>query len=121
MTQEKRTQFPTLNTTPDSRTGAQAALSAIALLHGAYVNSRGGTYEQVDPVDAARIVIDALGETLSPRTAGFLATLAHYISNGFGGAVDIDVFEADVMATRTEEEQIEVRRRQQAELEESSW
>lgn len=111
-------QFPTLNTTPESRAGAQAALSAIAQLHGAYVNYSGESYEQVDPVDAARIVIDALGETLSPRTAGFLAVLAHYIASGFNGTMDIDVFEADAMATRTTEEQIEVRRRQQAELEE---
>ena len=100
-----------LPTTPESRAGAWAAMEVLAKLHGAIANSDGESYEAVDPVESARIMVEAADKNLSPRMAGFLAALAQYLVGCIEcGPQDMDAFEP--LAAMDEAEQRAERRRQ---------
>jgi len=104
-----------LPTTPESRDGAWAAMLVLAKLHGAVANSEyePDAVEAIDPVEAARIMLEAAGENLSPRMEGFLATLGQYLCACIdGGVLDVDAFEPFAMMDEAEQR---AERRRQAE------
>jgi len=61
------------------RQGAKAALAAIASIDTAVGAGDGGGYHAIDPIEAARLIIEGAGEKLSPRMEGYLAVFGEYI------------------------------------------
>lgn len=69
------------------RQGAKAGVAALVAIEDAIEQSPGGGYHTIDPTEAARIMLEATGEKLSPRMEGFLATLGEYVAQVYEGMV----------------------------------
>lgn len=70
------------------RMGAKASMAALAKIKDV-INEGGGKggYHALDPVEAARMLIEGAGEKLSPRMEGYLAALGEYIGQTYEGAL----------------------------------
>ena len=90
------------------REGAKAALAAMASIDAAVSTGDSDGYHQIDPTEAARIMIEGAGEKLSPRMEGYLAALGEYIGQICEGwTPNIEAFQP--LAAMTEKKAAAVR------------